>query len=57
MCVFVGGGGGSLLEFVCVCEWAFVRMKNKEYVLVFEWQDKRVVSVLCVYFSVNANTE
>lgn len=50
-------GKGGLLEFVCVSEWAFVSTKNKEYVLVFEWQDKRVISVLCVYFSVNANTK
>lgn len=23
-------------------------MQNKEYVLVFEWKDKRAVSILCV---------
>lgn len=42
MCVFVEGGCLSLYACVSIC------MQNKEYVLVFEWKDKRAISILCV---------
>lgn len=44
-----------------MCVRVSICMQNKEYVLVFEWKDKRAISIWCVcvcaYLSVNTNPE
>lgn len=37
-----------VLEFAFVCLWVSICMQNKEYVLVFEGEDKRAISIFCV---------
>ena len=51
MCVFVGAGGGGGGGGFGLLGWGggvSICMQNKEYVLVFEGEDKRAISILCV---------